>query len=122
MKNVRNLNAWAQRALVVLLAGTLGSCGSDQPKAPEVNPRDQFLGEWKSDDTNSQTHTVIRRKGDTFFIHEGLNDLTGTYDSTAQAIMIDNGLKKVPVKYLSETGQLLVTGGSRDAKFSRVKK
>ncbi|MFD2718040.1 hypothetical protein ACFST9_04895 [Hymenobacter monticola] len=116
------MNAWAQRALVVLLAGTMVSCGSDKPKAPEVNPRDQFLGEWKSDDTNSQTHTVIRRKGDTFFIHEGLNDLTGIYDSTAQVIMIDNGIKKVPVKYLPETSQLLVSGGSRDAKFSRVKK
>ncbi|UOE35960.1 hypothetical protein MTP16_10020 [Hymenobacter monticola] len=122
MKNARNMNAWAQRALVVLLAGTMVSCGSDKPKAPEVNPRDQFLGEWKSDDTNSQTHTVIRRKGDTFFIHEGLNDLTGIYDSTAQVIMIDNGIKKVPVKYLPETSQLLVSGGSRDAKFSRVKK
>jgi len=116
------MQGWAKQALVLSLACTLGSCGSDKPKAPEVNPRDQFLGEWKSDDTNSQTHTVIRRKGDTFFIHEGLNDLMGTYDSTAQAIMIDNGVKNVPVKYLPETGQLLVSGGSRDAKFSRVKK
>ncbi|MBF9143771.1 hypothetical protein [Hymenobacter properus] len=122
MKNVRKMNAWAKQALVVLLAGAMGSCGSDKPKAAEANPRDLFLGEWKSDDTNSTTHTVIRRKGDTYFIHEGLNDLTGIYDSTAQVIMIDNGVNKVPVKYLPETGQLLVTGGSRDAKFSRVKK
>ena len=116
------MHNWAKRALMVSLVGTMGSCGLDKPKAPETNPRDLFLGEWKSDDTNSTTHTVIRRKGDTYFIHEGLNDLTGTYDSTAQVIMIDNGLKKVPVKYLPATGQLLVTGGSRDAKFSRVKK
>jgi len=116
------MNTWARQALVVLLAATMGSCGLDKPKAPEVNPRDQFLGEWKSDDTNSLTHTVIRRKGDNYFIHEGLNDLVGIYDSTAQAIMIDNGEKKVPVKYLPATDQILVTGGSQDAKFSRVKK
>ncbi|MDO7853608.1 hypothetical protein [Hymenobacter convexus] len=113
---------WAKQALLIALIGMMGSCGPDKPKTPEGNPRDKFVGEWKSDDTNSQTHTRIQRSGDNFFIHEGLNDLTGIYDSTAQAIMIDNGVKKVPVKYLPATDQILVTGGSRDAKFSRVKK
>ena len=116
------MTAWIKQVLLVSLVGTMVSCGLNKPRAPEGNARDKFVGEWKSDDTNSQTHTRIQRSGDNFFIHEGLNDLTGIYDSTAQAIMIDNGVKKVPVKYLSETDQILVTGGSRDAKFSRVKK
>ena len=113
------MKALTTQLSVVLLALALGACSSD--KAKEGNPRDNFVGEWKSDDTNSQTHTRIRRVGDNFYIHEGLNDLQGVYDSTAQAIMIDNGEKKVPVKYLPETGQILVSGGSHDAKFSRVK-
>jgi hypothetical protein len=122
MKSVRIVNTWTKQVLLVLLTGAMTSCGLDKSKVSVINPRDQFVGEWKSDDTNSQTHTHIRRTGDTFFIHEGLNDLTGVYDSTARAIMIDNGVKKVPVKYLPETDQILVTGGSQDAKFSRVKK
>ncbi|MDO7849663.1 hypothetical protein Q5H92_25090 [Hymenobacter sp. M29] len=116
------MKTWTERLLMVLLIGAVGACAPDKPKAQDVNPRDHFVGEWKSDDTNSQTHTRIQRSGDNFFIHEGLNDLTGIYDSTAQAIMIDNGVKKIPVKYLPETDQILVSGGSRDAKFSRVKK
>ncbi|MBD2721473.1 MULTISPECIES: hypothetical protein [Hymenobacter] len=108
------------RLLAVLLIGLVGACGPQKPKV-EADMRDNFVGEWKSADTNAQTHTRIKRTGDTFYIHEGINDLVGTYDPNVESIMIDNGVKKVPVKYLPETDQLLITGGQREAKFSRVK-
>ncbi|MBF9223161.1 hypothetical protein [Hymenobacter ruricola] len=115
------MKALALRGLVVSLVWAATACGSEPPKEQEVDARDRFVGEWKSADTNSQTHTFIKRSGDTFFIHEGKQDIEGTYDAATQCVMIQNEVKKVPVKYLPETDQLLITGGSREARFSRVK-
>lgn len=113
------MKAFATRLLVVVLGWAVAACSTETTK--EVDTRDRFVGEWKSADTNSQTHTKIKRSGDNFFIHEGLNDLVGAYDASLTSVMIDNGTKKVAVKYLPETDQIMVTGGSREAKFSRVK-
>jgi hypothetical protein len=115
------MKALVVRLLVVVLGGTAGACGPEKPKEPEVDARERFVGEWKSADTNAQTHTKIKHVGDTYYIHEGMNDLVATYDPMTEWIIIDNGVKKVAVKYLPETDQILVTGGMREAKFSRVK-
>ena len=106
----------------VVLLGMVSACAPEAKDSAASDPRDKFVGEWKSADTNAETHTYIRRTENNFFIHEGQQDLVGAYDSTTQSILIDNGVKKVPVRYLAETDQISVTGGSRDAKFSRVKK
>jgi hypothetical protein len=116
------MKALIVRLLAVALGGAVGACGPEKAKEAEVDPREVFVGEWKSADTNAETHTTIKHQGDTYYIHEGKVDLTATYDPMTEYIMIDNGVKKVAVKYLPETDQLLVTGGMRDAKFSRVKK
>ncbi|WP_210521496.1 hypothetical protein [Hymenobacter terricola] len=107
------------RLLVVLLFMAGSACTTEAKK--EIDPRDKFVGEWKSADTNAETHTYIKRTGDTFYIHEGQQDLVAAYDEATKSLVIDNGVKKVPVHYLPATDQIMVTGGSRDAKFSRVK-
>jgi hypothetical protein len=117
------MKAFAARLLVVLLVGAVSACGPEKKKDIDMtDPRDKFVGEWKSADTNAETHTYIKRSNNSFFIHEGQQDIVGTYDEVNKTIIIDNGTKKVPVIYLPETDQIRVTGGSRDAKFSRVKK
>lgn len=114
------MKAIAARLLAVLLVAGVGSCSPEAKKEAEIDPREKFVGEWKSADTNAETHTYIKRTGDTFYIHEGQQDLVGAYDAASQSVLIDNGVKKVPVRYLSSTDQIMVTGGSREAKFSRV--
>lgn len=111
----------AARLSVVMLAGLLAACGAETPKEADVDYRQQFVGEWKSADTNAETHTYIKRTGDTFYIHEGQQDIVGTYDEATKSVLIDNGEKKVPVAYVPETDQLLITGGSKTARFARVK-
>lgn len=114
------MKAIAARLLAVLVVAGMGACSTEAKKEAEVDTREKFVGEWKSADTSAETHTYIKRTGDTFYIHEGQQDLVGAYDAASQSVLIDNGVKKVPVRYLPATDQILVTGGSREAKFSRV--
>lgn len=114
------MKAFSALVLAVSMLGSVSACSTEAKKEVEVDTRDKFVGEWESADAKAETHTYIKRTDNQFFIHEGQQDLVGNYDEATKSILIDNGEKKVPVSYLPETDQIMVTGGSHDAKFSRV--
>ena len=107
------MKAFAARFLIVLFGCAVVACAKDA--------RDQFVGEWKSATTNAETHTFIKRSGDDFFITEGKQDLVGKYDEATKSLLIDNGTRKVPVLYIPDTDQIVVSAGGKSARFSRVK-
>lgn len=99
--------------LIILLVLAVSACATDY--------RDKFVGEWKSVNTGSAVHTSIKRSGDNFFITEGKQDLVGTYDEATKSMLVDNGSKKVPVLYMPDTDEIIVSAAGKSAKFSRVK-
>ena len=107
------MKVWGPRLLIVLLLLAVSAC--------TTNFRDKFVGEWKSVNTGSEVHTFIKRSGDNFFITEGKQDLVGTYDETTKSMLIDNGSQKVPVLYMPDTDEIMISAVGKSAKFSRVK-
>ena len=107
------MKAIAVRVLLVLVCWAAVACAKDS--------RDQFVGEWKSATTDAEAHTFIKRSGDDFFITEGKQDLVGKYDEATKSVLIDNGTRKVPVLYIPDTDEIVVSAGGKSAKFARVK-
>lgn len=107
------MKAIAARCFTILACWAMVACGKDT--------RDQFVGEWKSATTDAETHTFIKRSGDDFFISEGKQDLVGKYDEATKSLLIDNGTRKVPVLYIPESDQIVVSAGGKSARFTRVK-
>jgi hypothetical protein len=108
------MKAVAARLLLVWLGWAAVACATD-------DARDKFVGERKSVTADAGIHTFIKRSGNNFFINEGKQDLVGTYDEANKSIIIDNGTRKVPVLYIPETDEIVVSAGGNSAKFSRVK-
>ena len=109
------MKAFAARLLVVLLFLVAAGCSNS------TDIREKFVGEWKSVNADTGTHTFIRRTGDNYFITEGKQDLVATYQDSVKGLVIDNGTRKVPVLYIQETDEIMVSAGGKSAKFSRVK-
>lgn len=117
------MKALTVRLLGVVLLGAVSACSPEKKKEIDMSdPRDKFVGEWKSADSNAETHTYIKRLNNTFFIHEGRQDIEGTYDEVTKSILINNGVKKVPVHYVPEKDLIVVDGDNKKATFSRVNK
>ena len=79
------------------------------------------MGEWKNAATNAEAHTFIKRSGDDFFIPEGKQDLAGKYSEATRSALIDNGTRKVPVLYVLDTNEIVVSAGGKSGKFARAK-
>ncbi|MDB5235833.1 MAG: hypothetical protein JWR44_2826 [Hymenobacter sp.] len=109
------MKAVVARLLVVLLFLTASACSTS------TDVREKFVGEWKSVNADTGTHTFIRRTGDNYFITEGKQDLVATYQDSIKGLIIDNGTRKVPVLYIQDTDEIVVSAGGKSAKFSRVK-
>lgn len=103
----------AARFFMVVACWAMVACAKDA--------RDEFVGVWRSSTTDAEAQTTIKRTGDDYFINEGKQDLVGKYDAATKSILIDNGTQKVPVLYLPETDEIMVSAGDRSAKFKRVK-
>ena len=79
------------------------------------------MGEWKNAATDAEAYTLIKRSGDDFFITEGKQDLVGKYNEATRSVLIDDEIRKVPVLYVPDTNEIVVSAGGKSEKFTRVK-
>ena len=79
------------------------------------------MGEWENAATDAGTHTFIKRSGDDFFITEGKQDLVGKYNEATRSVLIDNLTREVPVLYIPDINEIVVSAGGKSEKFTRVK-
>ena len=79
------------------------------------------MGEWENAATDAEMHTFIKRSGDDFFITEGKQDLVGKYSEATRSVLIDNLTREVPVLYVPDTNEIVVSAGGKSEKFTRVK-
>ena len=79
------------------------------------------MGEWKNAAIDAEAHTFIERSGDDFFITEGKQDPVGKYDEVTGSVLIDNLTREVPVLYVPDINEIVVSAGGKSEKFTRVK-
>ena len=79
------------------------------------------MGEWKNAATDAEARTFIKRSGDDFFITERKQDLVSKYNEATRSVLINNGTRKVPVLYVPDTNEIVVSAGGKSEKFTRVK-
>ena len=79
------------------------------------------MGEWENAATDAEMHTFIKRSGDDFFITEGKQDLVGKYNEVTGSVLIDNLTREVPVLYVPDINEIVVSAGGKSEKFTRVK-
>ncbi|GAB2706862.1 hypothetical protein GCM10011495_21630 [Hymenobacter frigidus] len=70
------------------------------------------MGEWKNAATDAEVHT---------FITEGKQDLVSKYNEATRSVLIDDEIRKVPVLYVPDTNEIVVSAGGKSEKFTRVK-
>jgi len=70
------------------------------------------VGEWKNAATDAEART---------FITEGKQDLVGKYNEATRSVLIDDEIRKVPVLYVADTNEIVVSAGGKSEKFTRVK-
>jgi hypothetical protein len=110
--NMLTLKAFRVNTLFFLLLCFVGACSS--------NTSDKFLGEWKSADFKEPVS--IKRTGENYILtQKGQPELLATYDADAKRLMIDAGSARVPVIYLADTDEILMSSAVRSTRFSRVK-
>ena len=79
------------------------------------------MGERRNTATGAEAHTFVKRSGDNFFVTEGKQGLVGKYNEATKSGLIDNGARKVPVRYVPDTNEIVVSAGGKNGKFARVK-
>ena len=47
--------------------------------------------------------------------------LAGKYSEATRGVLIDNGTRKAPVLYVSNTNEIVVSAGGKSGKFARAK-
>ena len=70
------------------------------------------MGEWKNAATDAEART---------FITEGKQDLVSKYNEATRSVLINNGTRKIPVLYVPDTNEIVVSAGGKGEKFTRVK-
>ena len=45
----------------------------------------------------------------------------GKYNEATRSVLINNGTRKVPVLYVPDTNEIVVSAGGKSEKFTRVK-
>ena len=79
------------------------------------------MSEWKNAATDTEAHTFIERSGDDFFITEGKQYLVGKYNEATRSVLIDTLTREVPVLYVPDINEIVVSAGGKSEKFTRVK-
>ncbi|KAA5541996.1 hypothetical protein [Adhaeribacter rhizoryzae] len=91
----------------------------EEPNDDTRDYAENFVGEWKSVESEERNHMVFTRNGENFIMKEGDKTVPAVYDKESKVIKINAGVP-FDVMYLENENMLLVTGGGKYTKVTRA--
>jgi len=135
MKNFRVAVAMGYTVMLFLIASNVAGCSGQSDSTskasgsvetatedPNNDTRDyaeNFVGEWKSVDSEERNHMIFTRNGENFIMQEGDKTVPAVYDKDSKVIKINAGVP-FDIMYLENENMLLVTGGGKYTKVTRT--
>jgi len=135
MKNLRVAVATGYTVMIFLIASGVAGCsgqsdttgqaeGSIATATEESNEHtsdyaENFVGEWKSVESEERNHMIFTRNGENFIMQEGDKTVPAVYDKDNKVIKINAGVP-FDIMYLENEDMLLVTGGGKYKKVTNA--
>jgi hypothetical protein len=94
------------------------SSNPDQEISPISSYEDNFIGEWKSVQSEGRDHAIITRNGNNFLIQQGKKTIPGVWDEENNIIRLNIGVP-MDIMYIEKEDMIVFGNGG---KYSRVPK
>ncbi|GEO05516.1 hypothetical protein AAE02nite_31800 [Adhaeribacter aerolatus] len=94
------------------------SSNPDQERPPISPYKDNFIGEWKSVQSEGRDHAIITRNGNNFLIQQGKKTVPGVWDEENNIIRLNIGVP-MDIMYIEKEDMIVFGNGG---KYSRVSK
>ena len=94
------------------------SSNPEQERPPISSYEDNFIGEWKSVQSEGRDHAIIIRNGNNFLIQQGKKTVPGVWDEENNIIRLNIGVP-MDIMYIEKEDMIVFGNGG---KYSRVPK
>lgn len=79
---------------------------------------DNFIGEWKSVQSEGRDHTIITRNGKNFLIQQGKKTVPGIWDEENNIIRLNVGVP-MDIMYIEKEDMIVFGGGGKYRRISK---